>query len=189
MKKLRRIGNFYTRIIMNNVGIFIFVGLLSVLFHERGWFPNENMYALSQFVYRWILPTLMAFEGGRLICGKEGSVSGGILAVLAVGGMLMKDTDAGIFAAMIAGPAAGSLWKLVDKKIRQSVNPGIQMLVRNLCLGILGALLAALGMWAIVPGAECTGRRVVPRRGFSGAAENDLAVELSDRTGEGLFLK
>ena len=108
MKKLRRIGNFYTRIIMNNVGIFIFVGLLSVLFHERGWFPNENMYALSQFVYRWILPTLMAFEGGRLICGKEGSVSGGILAVLAVGGMLMKDTDAGIFAAMIAGPAAGS---------------------------------------------------------------------------------
>lgn len=151
MKKLRRIGNFYTRIIMNNVGIFIFVGLLSVLFHERGWFPNENMYALSQFVYRWMLPTLMAFEGGRLICGKEGNVSGGILAVLAVGGMLMKDTDAGIFAAMIAGPAAGSLWKLVDKKIRQSVNPGIQMLVKNLCLGILGALLAALGMWAIVP--------------------------------------
>ena len=151
MKKLRRIGNFYTRIIMNNVGIFIFVGLLSVLFHEQGWFPNENMYALSQFVYRWMLPTLMAFEGGRLICGKEGNVSGGILAVLAVGGMLMKDTDAGVFAAMIAGPAAGSLWKLVDKKIRQSVNPGIQMLVKNLCLGILGALLAAVGMWAIVP--------------------------------------
>ena len=151
MKKLRRIGNFYTRIIMNNVGIFIFVGLLSVLFHERGWFPNENMYALSQFVYRWILPTLMAFEGGRLICGKEGNVSGGILAVLAVGGMLMKDTDAGIFAAMIAGPAAGILWKFVEEKVKQWVNPGIQMLVRNLCLGILGALLAALGMWAIVP--------------------------------------
>ena len=69
MKKLRRIGNFYTRIIMNNVGIFIIVGHLSVLYHEQGWFPNENMYALSQFVYRWILPTLMAFEGGRLICG------------------------------------------------------------------------------------------------------------------------
>ena len=151
MKTLRRIGNFYTRIIMNNVGIFIFVGLLSVLFHEQGWFPNENMYALSQFVYHWILPVLIALEGGRLIGGKEGNISGGILAVLAVGGMLMKDTDAGIFAAMIAGPAAGSLWKLVDQKIRQSVNPGIQMLVRNLCLGILGALLAALGMWAIVP--------------------------------------
>ena len=151
MKKLRRIGNFYTRIIMNNVGIFIFVGLLSVLFHERGWFPNENMYALSQFVYRWILPTLMAFEGGRLICGKEGNVSGGILAVLAVGGMLMKDTDAGIFAAMIAGPAAGILWKFVEEKVKQWVSPGIQMLVRNLCLGILGALLAAVGMWAIVP--------------------------------------
>ena len=151
MKTLRRIGNFYTRIIMNNVGIFIFVGLLSVLFHEQGWFPNENMYALSQFVYHWILPVLIALEGGRLIGGKEGNISGGILAVLTVGGMLMKDTDAGIFAAMIAGPAAGSLWKLVDQKIRQSVNPGIQMLVRNLCLGILGALLAALGMWAIVP--------------------------------------
>ncbi|MFQ9345604.1 MAG: hypothetical protein ACLR2O_08780 [Coprococcus sp.] len=38
-------------------------------------------------------------------------MSGGILAVLAVSGMLMKDTDAGIFAAMIAGPAVGSLWE------------------------------------------------------------------------------
>ena len=100
---------------MNNVGIFIFVGLLSVLFHEQGWFPNENMCPFSG-VYRWILPTLMAFEGGRLICGKEAMCQ----AVSGVFGSRWhddKDTDAGIFAAMIiAGPAAGSLWKLVDKR-------------------------------------------------------------------------
>ena len=51
MELIQKTGRFYTRIIMQNIGIFIFIGLLSVLFHTDGWLPNENMYAISQFAY------------------------------------------------------------------------------------------------------------------------------------------
>lgn len=50
MEKLNKLGKFYTRIIMKHIGIFIFIGILFVVFHDQGWFPNENMYAISQLV-------------------------------------------------------------------------------------------------------------------------------------------
>lgn len=44
MKLLRKTGKFYTDIIISNIGIFIFIGILSSVFQSRGWIPNEEMY-------------------------------------------------------------------------------------------------------------------------------------------------
>lgn len=44
-----RNGKFYTRVIMKHIGIFIFIGLLSVAFGRCGWFPDEDNYAFSDF--------------------------------------------------------------------------------------------------------------------------------------------
>ncbi len=40
-----------------------------MIFNEHGWFPNRNIYAISQLVYEYILPAMIAFEGGRRLGG------------------------------------------------------------------------------------------------------------------------
>lgn len=147
MKKIHNVGRFYTKIIMKHIGIFIFVGMLFVVFHDHGWLPNGDIYAISQLVYIVILPALIAYEGGRLISGENG----GILAVLVMSGMLVSESSAGILGAMIAGPFAGFLWKYEQKFLEEKAGSSMQMLAKNLALGITGAVLAVFVYYLVTP--------------------------------------
>lgn len=147
MKTLHKIGKFYTKIIMKNIGIFIFIGILFVVFHDRGWFPNEDMYAISQLIYQIVIPVLIAYEGGNVLGGS----GGGVLAVLAVSGILSVRAEVGMLGAMTLGPVAGYLWKREETFLREKVGSSMQMLARNLAIACTGAVLAAVGMWMIVP--------------------------------------
>lgn len=139
MNVIQKTGKFYTRIIMKNIGIFIFIGLLSVVFQADGWFPNEDMYAISQTAYRYILPCMIAYEGGNLLSDPLG----GLTAVMALCGILVRDPDIGIFGAMISAPLGGCLWKWEKRFLEQDCFAGTRMLLQNLTLGITGVLLAA----------------------------------------------
>ncbi|MDO4274275.1 MAG: hypothetical protein Q4D16_11435 [Eubacteriales bacterium] len=150
---LYKTGKFYTRMIISNIGIFIFVGLLSVLFGSYGWFPDKNMYAISQLAYRFILPVLISYEGGRQIGGQNA----GVLAVLAVSGILAADLENGLWGAMVMGPAAGFLWKHVYGRVSGAVKAGLQMLFRNLSLAVMGACLGAAGFFCLAPLLEIFG--------------------------------
>ena len=132
---------------MKNIGIFIFIGLLSVVFHEHGWIPDENMYAISQLMYSVVLPALLAYGGGA----ETGGTQGGILAVCAVTGVLTADTEIGLIGALVLSPAAGFLWKQTEKKMERYVRGDFLMLVRNLSLGVLGGGMAAAGFCLIAP--------------------------------------
>lgn len=147
MRKLYRAGKFYTRIIMKNIGIFVFIGLLSVVFNDHGWLPNENMYAISQLVYIVILPALIAYEGGKQIGGTQG----GVLAVLAVSGVLAASQEIGLSGALLLAPGAGFFWKIADKTLTEHVKADFQMLVRNLVMGAAGGALAAVGFFWVAP--------------------------------------
>lgn len=147
MGKLRKIGKFYTRIIMRNIGIFIFVGIMSVVFHDHGWFPNEDMYAISQLVYLILIPTMIAYEGGMAI----GGTNGGILGLLAISGVLVSDMQVGFAAALVMGPLCGLLWKHMEHWLETYAASSLQMLVRNLCLGVTGLLFAVGGHYFLIP--------------------------------------
>lgn len=147
MNVLRKIGKFYTRIIMKNIGLFIFIGLLAVVFNDHGWFPNEKMYAVSQLVYQIIIPVRIAYESGQALGGP----GGGVLSVLAVSGILMDAPQIGILGAMISGPVSGTLWKRLEAFVEQRMEGRFHMLARNLCIGVFGGILAALGIYVIMP--------------------------------------
>lgn len=147
MNLLRQIGRFYKEIIISNIGIFIFIGILSVVFHDYGWFPNENMYAISQLVYHVALPVLVAFEGGR----KTGGNSGGLVAAMAVCGIAAGDTESGLWGALLIGPAAGFLWKHSYRRISAKCRDSLQMLVKNLWIAILAGTLAGAAYVVISP--------------------------------------
>lgn len=170
---LQRIGKFYTRIVMNNIGIFIFIGLLSVVFNDYGWLPNKNMYAISQFTYLYVLPVMVAYAGGKATGGQFG----GVLAVLGVCGLISGNDRIGLFGAMILGPVSGYLWKYEQKFLEEKAASNMQMLWKNLGAGITGAILAAGGFYIAAPVIELAVEIV--RRGIHFLVARNLVWLLS----------
>lgn len=148
-KQLRRIGKFYSSIMMQNVGILIFIGLLSVLFQENGWLPHENIYAISQFVYTTVFPLSIAYMGGS----KAGGHTGGILAVLFTAGCVVSDARAGIIAGMLSAPL-GAVWKGFCEPLIGKVRSSAQMLMRNLMTGLCAGIFAIAGYYILAPALE-----------------------------------
>lgn len=146
-KQLRKAGKFYSSIMMENIGIFIFVGLLSVIFQDKGWFPNKNIYAVSQVVYETVLPLCISYAGGERLGGQRG----GILSVLMLAGMMSAYESVGMLAGMLAAPIGGLLWNCMEQRIKKYARSSIQMLTMNLLLGILGGILAIGGYYLVAP--------------------------------------
>lgn len=146
-KQLRKIGKFYSSVIMGNIGIFIFVGLLYVVFQDKGWLPNKNIYAISQFVYGMILPVCISYAGGE----KFGGQRGGVLSVLMLSGILCAYEPAGMLSGMLSAPAGGFLWKYTEQWVKKHARSSMQMLTMNLLLGLLGGVLAVGGYYIIAP--------------------------------------
>lgn len=146
MKYIRRIGKYYTGIIMKNIGIFLCVGLLLVLFGEQGWMPDAHISEVTMLLYHVILPTMVAYEGGA----RFGGTPGGILAVLALAGVLSADSGTGLFGAMVIGPLAGGLWRQIGN-VSEKTDFRMKMLVKNLSLAVFGSVLLVLTKTLFVP--------------------------------------
>lgn len=154
---LHNFGKFYSRVMMNFIGIFIFIGIMCVVFGEHGWLPNEDIYAISGFVYRFVLPVLIAYASGNQMKWRERKekqrelYAGGTIAVMATAGLLMADTRIGILGAMLIGPCSGILWNTILEPFIKRVNTGIEMLVRNIIVAGVGSILAIGSYYILSP--------------------------------------
>ena len=95
---------------------------------------------------QFLFPVLIAYTGGRLIENRAG-----VLAAVAVIGMLTESEDPQILGAMVIGPLIGWIVFLFDKYVLPKVKPGYEMLVRNFSAGILGMLFGYLSLVFIGP--------------------------------------
>jgi PTS system mannitol-specific IIC component len=133
--------------IMPNISAFIAWGLITALFIPTGWWPNVQLAALVGPMILTLLPVLIGYTGGRLVHGQRGAVIGAVATMGVVVG-----TDIPMFlGAMIIGPLAAYLLKLLDGAIAGRVRAGFEMLVDNFSAGILGVIMAILGLLAIGP--------------------------------------
>lgn len=144
---IRKIGKFYSSIIMGNIGIFMFIGFLSVIFNEHGWFPNSDIYSISTIASNFVLPLCVAFVGGEKISGT----TGGILAALGAAGCISVNNEIGILAGMISAPAGGLIWKHIGMPLKKHSRSSMQMLSGNIIAGALGCILAVSGFYIIEP--------------------------------------
>lgn len=158
---IHKFGKFYSNIMINMIGIFIFVGILSVIFGDYGWAPNENIYAISQFVYSYVIPALIAYAAGNhmgQIYEKRPDVpktginhAGGAIAVMAAAGVMIADKNCAILGAMILGPVCGLLWKHVLESLTRKAVQGMEMLTRNLVAAIVGAAFSISAYYVLTP--------------------------------------
>ena len=145
---VQRFGKFLSSMVMPNIGAFIAWGFITALFIEKGWLPNAQLATLNGPMLNYLLPVLIAFQGGKLIGGDRG----GVIAAIATIGVIVGAPDYPmLMGAMVMGPLAGFVIKKFDQAMDGRMPAGFEMLINNFSIGILGMLLAILGYYAIGP--------------------------------------
>src|SRR5687768_418088 len=159
---VQKFGTFLSGMIMPNIAAFIAWGFITAFFIETGWTPvggiggfgtdanGEPNIGLVGPMIRFMLPLLIAIQGGRMVYGIRGSV----VAAVATMGVIISTTDPNFLGALIMGPLAAWCMKHVDKLWEGKIKPGFEMLVNNFSAGILAAALAVVGFFLFGPPIE-----------------------------------
>lgn len=145
---VQRFGKFLSAMVMPNIGAFIAWGFITALFIEAGWLPNERLAALNGPMLNYLLPVLVAYQGGKLVGGDRGAVMGGIAVI----GVIVGAPDYPmLMGAMLMGPIGGWVIKKFDQAMEGHMPAGFEMLINNFSIGILGMILAIIGSYLIGP--------------------------------------
>ncbi len=146
-RKAQAFGSFLSSMIMPNIAAFIAWGLITALFIEDGFLPNESIAGMVDPMITYLLPLLIAFSGGRLVHDMRG----GVVGATATMGIIAAADSPMLLGAMIMGPLSGYLMKKVDAFLVPRTKQGLEMLVNNFSAGILAFLLALAGMFGLGP--------------------------------------
>lgn len=146
-ERIQRYGGFLAGMVIPNIAAILAWGLITAFVIPTGWTPNEQLAALVGPMIKFLLPILIGFTGGSLIYGHRG----GVVGAVATAGIIVGSEVPMFLGAMIAGPIGGYLIKKIDGFTMERTRAGFEMLVNNFSAGILGAVLAILGVIIIGP--------------------------------------
>ena len=145
--RVQKVGGNLAAMVMPNIGAFLAWGLLTALFIETGWLPNESFAEMVGPMINFLLPILIGYTGGRLVHDQRGAVIGAVATI----GVIVGTDIPQFLGAMLIGPLAAWLLKKLDDQIVHRIRTGFEMLVNNFTLGILGLIMALVGYVAIGP--------------------------------------
>ncbi|MCD5003021.1 PTS mannitol transporter subunit IICB [Enterococcus saccharolyticus] len=145
--KVQRFGSYLSGMVMPNIGAFIAWGVITALFIETGWTPNERLAAMVAPMITYLLPLLIGYTGGSMVHGQRGAVVGAIATM----GVIVGSEVPMFIGAMIMGPIGGWCVKKFDELFSDKIRAGFEMLVNNFSAGLIGFALAILGFYGIGP--------------------------------------
>lgn len=149
-EKIQKFGSYLSAMVMPAIAAFIAWGLITAFVIPTGWTPNADLAELVGPMIVYLLPLLIAYNGGKLVYGERGGVVGAIVAM----GVIVGASIPMFLGAMIVGPLGGYAIKKLDQFFEGHVPRGFEMLVNNFSAGILGALLTLLAYKVIGPTVE-----------------------------------
>src|SRR5689334_11659152 len=156
---VQKVGTFLSGMIMPNIAAFIAWGFITAFFIQTGWTPVAGIggfgndadgvpnVGLVGPMIRFMLPLLIAVQGGRMVYGVRGAV----VAAVAVMGVIISTDQPMFLGALIMAPLAAWVMKQLDKLWDGKIKPGFEMLVNNFSAGITAAVLAVVGYFAFGP--------------------------------------
>jgi PTS system mannitol-specific IIC component len=133
--------------VLPNIGAILAWGLITAFVIPTGWTPNKTLEALVGPMIRFLLPILIGYTGGKLVYGHRGGVVGAVFTA----GIIVGSEAPMFLGAMIVGPIGAFLIKKYDDLTEDRVPTGFEMLSNTFSAGILGAVLAVIGVLSIGP--------------------------------------
>jgi PTS system mannitol-specific IIC component len=146
-ERIQRYGGYLAAMVLPNIGAILAWGLITAFVIPTGWTPNKQLEALVGPMVRFLIPILIGYTGGKLIHGHRG----GVVGAVATAGIAIGSESPMFLGAMIVGPLGGFLIKTYDDLTEERVPSGFEMLSNTFSAGILGAILAVLGVLSIGP--------------------------------------
>ena len=157
-ESVSKFGKFLSSMVMPNIGAFIAWGFMTAMFIPTGWLPNKTLAAIASPMLTYLIPMLIASQGGYLIAGKRGRIIATIAVMGAIVSGITVDPVTGettvttmLMASMLVGPASGWFIKKFDQLIEGHTPAGFEMLIDNFSLGIGGLVLAIVAYLVIGP--------------------------------------
>jgi PTS system mannitol-specific IIC component len=147
-ERVQRFGGNLAAMVIPNIGAFLAWGLITAFVIPTGWTPNETIAKLVGPMITYLLPLLIGYTGGKLVYGGH---RGGVVGAIVTAGIIVGSTVPMFLGAMIVGPIGGYLIKKFDEATGDKIPTGFEMLTNNFSAGILGAILAVLGLLVIGP--------------------------------------
>ena len=147
MERVQRYGGYLAAMVLPNIGAILAWGLITAFVIPTGWTPNETLATLVGPMITFLLPILIGYTGGKLVYGHRGGVVGAVFTA----GIVVGSTAPMFLGAMIVGPIGGYLIKKYDDLTAERVPSGFEMLSNTFSAGILGAILAVIGVVSIGP--------------------------------------
>ncbi|MCD7886829.1 MAG: PTS mannitol transporter subunit IICBA [Clostridiales bacterium] len=144
---VQKFGSTLSAMVMPNIGVFIGWGVLAALFIDTGWIPNAYLNELVTPVLTYLLPVLIGYTAGYNVHGRRG----GVIGAFATMGMVVGSDVTMLVGGMIMGPLAAWVLKKWDRFIQGKVRPGMEMLVDNFSLGLIGVCICVFGYAADAP--------------------------------------
>ncbi|GAB3191356.1 PTS mannitol transporter subunit IICBA [Nesterenkonia suensis] len=162
---VQKFGSFLSGMIMPNIPALIAWGLFTAFFIEVGWTPNEALATVVGPMIHYLLPVLIAIQGGRMIYDLRGGVIAGVVtfAVIAGSDYFIALHNAGVaeadelpevhmfIGAMLMGPLAAWVMKQVDRLWEGRVKAGFEMLVSMFTGGIVAFVVGIFGFYIVAP--------------------------------------
>lgn len=145
--KVQKFGATLSAMVMPNIGVFIGWGVLTALFIPTGWAPNEYWGKLVGPILTYLIPALIGYTAGYNVHGRRGGVIGGFATM----GVVIGSTVPMLVGGMIMGPTAAYVLKKFDAAIQGKVKAGLEMLVDNFSLGLIGVSLCMMGYAGVAP--------------------------------------
>jgi PTS system mannitol-specific IIC component len=165
--RIQRFGTFLSGMIMPNIPALIAWGLLTALFIDVGWLPNEQLATIVGPFIHYLLPILIAYTGGHMIYQVRGGVVASIALMGVIGGSdyliaqinaaaLAENPDASelgqvhmFIGAMIMAPMNAYSMKWLDSLWADKIRPGFEMLINMFSAGIWGFILLIIGFYPV----------------------------------------
>lgn len=143
--KIQKFGGTLSGMVMPNIGALIAWGIVTALFLATGYFPNENLAELIGPTLKFLIPLLFAYTGGYNLYGRRGAVAGCVATI----GVIIGSDVTMMIGGMVMGPLGAWVIKQVDKMLDGHVKPGLEMLVDNFSMGIVGAVMMVFGYMVV----------------------------------------
>jgi PTS system mannitol-specific IIC component len=133
-----------SKVIMANIGIFMAIGIMNVLFSKTGWFPDPRMQLVVMLISRYLLPAMIGYTSGKFIGGDNGGLAGALASIGVVAGSGVASVL--LLGPLVSGVMTGYLIKGFNKYKEGRIKPGFEMLANNFALGVVAILVTFINI-------------------------------------------